>query len=657
MRLTRRRSGLPTLLGIAILAALPTVAQADGVEDLEKLARSSLEDLMKVQVASVSGTPQTRLESPAAVYVITGEDLRRSGHRSLAAALRMVPGMNVSRTGSASWVVGARGLSGSALTATRYLVLVDGRQVYDPLISVTQWDTVDTALEDVDRIEVIRGPGATLWGANAMNGVINILTKPAAETTGTLVQASVGNRESDTTVRYGATTASGDAWRLFGKFGAHDATRLSSTGESRSDAWSSARVGLRYDRETDPRTLVSVFADAYALPRSSEAVRVPVPGANGQFSREVVDADVDGASLMLRINRGWGEESGWRLRAYLDHTRRDRSIFSYSRDTADLDLRLWQVNGRHAWVWGGEWLMNADRTEGTDFASVDPADRRWNQANLFVQDTITLVPNKLFAMVGTKLTWHEFVGLHLQPNLRLWWTPDTRQTVWASLSRPMRTPSRFEENGRLLLRYEDVGAAGEPEVVPRELLGDASLEPEQLLAWELGYRFQPGARSMVEAALFYNDYQRLIEPAPTVYGPWSDEGSGKTWGVELNASAQVTDRWRVEASWSALRVDVDGPVLAFEETASPRRLAQVRSYLELGEATEFNLGWYHTAGVEGIGTPAYNRLDLGLAWRVGERTRLELWGQNLLESAHRESSDTAVPRSVFARMTVQLGGR
>jgi iron complex outermembrane recepter protein len=531
---------------------------------------------------------------------------------------------------------------------------VDGRSIYDRLFSGTLWEAQDFLIEDIDRIEVIRGPGATIWGANAMNGVINILTKPAAETTGTQVQASLGSHDSDATLRVGAFNAQGDAWRLTGKFGWHDDLRLAGGG-SREDAWSSARLGLRYDRHSDERTLVSVFADAYSLPRSSELVRIPVPDADGQFRPEIVDAAVNGGSLMLRINRGWGEDSGWRLRAYLDHNRRDRSIFDYRRESADIDLRQWRVQGRHAWVWGGEWLWTSDRTRGTDFASLSPESRQWSQANLFVQDTISLVPDRLSATVGTKLTWHEFVGVHLQPNLRLTWTPDARQTVWASLSRPMRTPSRFEEDGRLLLGYADAGTPGAPQFVRRELIGDDTLEPEQLLAWELGYRLQPSARAMIEAALFYNDYERLIEPSPTAYGPWLDEARGRTWGVELNASAQVTDRWRLEASWSSLRVDVDGPVLPFEETASPRRLAQARSYFDLGDEAELNVAWYHGSGIENSGVPAYNRFDVGLGWRLGEHARFELWGQNLLDREHRETAGVLVPRGAYARVTVDLG--
>ena len=650
---SRRPAWLAASLLLGLSLATPCVrANEDEQSTLEKLARSSLEELMKVQVTGVAGTPQSRLETPAAVYVITGEDLRRSGHRSLVEALRMVPGMFVGRINSSSWLVGARGLSGSPITATRYLVMVDGRQVYDPLLSVTQWDTVDTSLEDIDRIEVIRGPGATLWGVNAMNGVINIITRPAQETQGTLAQASLGSQDSDATLRHGGATRDGRGWyRAFAKVGWHGDSELVGSGASVVDAWTSARLGLRYDVETDARTLVSVFADAYDHPRAEESVLLPVPGANNQFERVTLDAEANGASLMLRINRGFGEPDGWRLRAYLDQTRRDGTRFAVSRRTADLDWRGWHRSGRHDIVWGGEALWTTDRTEGSSAVAFDPASRSWAQANVFVQDSMTLVDGRLYAMVGSKFTWHEFVGFEVQPNLRLWWTPDSRQTLWASVSRPVRTPSRFEEDGRLVLAYVNFG----PVNVPLQVTGDPDLRPERLLAWELGYRLQPAPRWMLEASLFFNDYQRLIEPAPGIFGAFTDAGTGRTWGVDINASAQVTERWRLEGSWSSLRVDVDGPVYAFEERSSPRQLAQLRSYLDIGERGEFNAAWYHVDEIPQNAIPAYDRLDLGLAWRVGERTRLELWGQNLLEGRHLEASGAQVPRSVFARMTVRLG--
>ena len=377
-----RRLLPPAALAAAVLASAPVAAFDDGKQaTLEKLARSTLEELMQVRVMSVAGTPQSRLATPAAVYVITGEDLRRSGHRNIAEALRMIPGMNVARINSGSWLVGARGLSGSALTATRYLVLMDGRMVYDPLLSATQWDTVDTSLEDVDRIEVIRGPGATLWGANAMNGVINIITRPAEESQGTLVQASLGSQDSDATVRHGAALDDRSWYRVFAKFGWHGDSELLGTGASVVDAWSSARLGLRYDLQSDAHTLVSVFADAYDHPRANESVLLPVAGGNNEFERLTVDGEVNGASLMLRVNHGYGEPAGWRLRAYLDQSHRDGTRFAVARHTADLDLRGWRKAGRHDWVWGAEALWTRDRTEGSSAVSFDPASRSWGQAN------------------------------------------------------------------------------------------------------------------------------------------------------------------------------------------------------------------------------------------------------------------------------------
>ena len=636
------------------LAAMPGAAlAADDPDSLETLARSSLEELMRVRVVGVTGAPQSRLETPAAVYVITREDLRRSGHRSLAEALRMVPGMHVARINASSWLVGARGLSGSALTATRYLVMVDVRLVYDPLLSVTQWDTVDTSFEDIDRIEVIRGPGATLWGANAMNGVINIVTRPAEESLGTRLQLAAGSHDRDATASHGLALGD-DRWlRMFAKVGSHDGSELAGTGAGVMDDWTSARFGLRYDHQRDERTLVSIFADAYDHPRVTESALLPVPGANNQFERSTIDAEVNGASLMLRVNRGFGEPTGWRLRAYVDQARRDGVRFAVSRRTADLDWRNWRTRGRHEWMWGGQYLWTGDRTEGSSAVDFDPASRSWSQANAFVQDTITLADDRLFAMVGSKFTWHEFVGFQVQPNLRLWWTPREDQTLWASVSRPVRMPSRFEEDGRLVLGYVDVGAPT-PVNIPLAVTGDPDLRPEQLVAWELGYRWQPASRWLLEVALFHNDYRRLIEPAPAIFGAFTDAGQGRTWGVDINASAQLTDAWRMEGSWSSLRVDVDGPVFDFEERSSPRQLAQLRSYLDLGPA-ELNLAWYHVDEIPQNAIPAYDRLDVGLAWRVGDSTRLEVWGQNLLEDGHVEASGSLVPRSVYARVTVGLG--
>ncbi|OGT57169.1 MAG: hypothetical protein A3E01_13990 [Gammaproteobacteria bacterium RIFCSPHIGHO2_12_FULL_63_22] len=653
--------GMAAMLGhVPGARANSDVAPSQPDPELERLAKSSLEELMQVKVTTVVGSPQTRIGTPAAVYVISAEDIRRSGHTSIAEALRMVPGMYVGRINSSSWLIGSRGLTGSALTATRYLVLVDGRLVYDPLISSTYWETVDMVLEDIDRIEVIRGPGATLWGTNAMNGVINIVTRTSEDTQGELVQVGVDDSgHSGVNLRHGAALGNHSWYRVWGKFANHRDFELAS-GASVRDEWSSVRAGFRYDRQTDPATLVSLMGDAYTHPVASESVLLPVPGRDRQFERREVNANISGANLLLRINRGFGEASGWRLRLYADHTRRETSRFEVTRQTADIDLRSWtRWGGRHDLMWGAEVLWTRDDVIGGPSIQFDPASRAWHQVNAFIQNTTELVDGTLYAMLGSKFTEHEFVGFNVQPNARIWWTPTPTQTLWASVSRPVRTPSRFEENGTLVLSYADLGAlaGGSPNgvIIPLSVSGSDGLRPEKLVAWELGYRVQPASRWMFEASLFNNDYQRLIEPAATILGSFTDAGTGRTYGAELNASGQLTERWRVEGSYSWLKVRIDGPVYQFEEDSSPRHLAQLRSYLDFGEHAELNAALYYVDRIPQLNIDAYTRLDLGLAWRTGSNLRFELWGQNLLEAKHAQASGALVPRSIQARMTYSLG--
>jgi iron complex outermembrane receptor protein len=648
---------------LALASAAPPAFAADppppDPQDVEKLARSSLEDLMQVKVTTVLGAPQSRLATPAAVYVISGDDLRRSGFRSVVEALRLVPGMYVGRINSSSWLAGTRGLTGSSLTSTRYLVLVDGRQVFDPLLSTTFWDTVDVMLADVDRIEVIRGPGATLWGANAMNGVVNIVTKASQDTQGTLAQLGAGgNGESELDLRHGGRIGEA-SYRVYGKYSRHGAFE-GPTGDSLHDEWSTLRAGFRYDRPMDAETSLILQGEAYTHPLSMESVRLPVPGQDRQFVQVTQDDSVDGGHFMFRLLRGFGSPDGWRLRAYYDRTARDTSRFGVQRDTLDVDFRRWQHwGGRNDLMWGAEYLWTRDRIDNGPVLQFDPDHRAWYQANAFVQNTTELAPDRLWLMVGSKFTYHGFAGFAVQPNLRLWWTPSETQTLWFSVSRPVRFPSRFEEDGALVFSYVDLGVitGGPPNgvIVPIELTGDEHLRPEKLTAWEVGHRLQLPGPWVFETSLFYNDYTRLIEPTPAIFGPFTDAGSGATWGGEFSVSGQVTDRWRLEGSYSLLRTRIDGPVFPFEETGSPRHLGQLRSYLDLGDDVEFNAAWYHVDRVPFVGAPGYDRVDLGLSWQASPTLRLDLWGRNLLEDRHVEASGAQVPRGLYAMATFDFG--
>ena len=661
----RRVAPLALALALASAAFAPAVLAAGGQSgsdprELEKLARSSLEDLMQVKVTTVLGAPQARIATPAAVYVISGEDLRRSGMRTVVEALRMVPGMYVGRINASSWLAGTRGLTGSSLTATRYLVLVDGRQVYDPLISTTFWDTVDVMIEDVDRIEVIRGPGATLWGANAMNGVINVVTRASADTQGTLLQVGAGGSgRAEVDLRHGGHAGADGSYRVWAKyarFGAFEGP----TGASLRDEWSTLRGGFRYDRALDQETTVTLQGEAYTHPKAMESVLLPVPGQDRQFEQVTRDDEIDGGHLLYRVVRGFGAPEGWRLRAYYDRSSRRTARFGVERDTIDLDFRRWQHwGGRHDLMWGAELLWTRDRIDNGPVLQFDPERRGWSQLNAFVQNTTELVPGKLWLMLGSKFTHHGFAGFAVQPNARLWWMPSPDQTLWASVSRPVRFPSRFEEDGALVFSYVDLGAVstGTPNgvIVPIQVTGDEDLRPEKLVAWELGHRIQFAGPWVFETSLFYNDYTRLIEPQPGIFGPFTDAGSGATWGGEFSVSAQLNPHWRVEGSWSLLRTRIEGPVLAFEEEGSPRQLAQLRSYLDLGEDLEFNASVYHVDRVPFVGAGAYTRLDLGFTWRARPGLRLELWGRNLLHARHEEASGAQVPRTVFAMATFDLG--
>lgn len=640
----------------------PVAAAPDEPADqaLKQLANMSLEELMKTPVVSVAGRPEARMASPAALTVITAEDVRRSGARSIAEALRLVPGMYVGRINSSSWVVGARGLTGTSLTATRYLVLVDGRLVYDPLISTTFWDTVDVPLPDLDRIEVVRGPGATLWGVNAMNGVVNIITRRAADTQGALVEAGVGsNGEHGVLLRYGGQRDEQTYWRAWGKYSAHGDFEVAN-GNSLDDDWSTLRAGFRVDGALSSKVKYTLQGDAYTHPKAMASVRLPVPGAHQQFVQSEEDDTVDGANVLFRALSGFEGERGWMVRAYLDHTRRDNSRYGAQRDTFDLEYRRWLPwAGRNTLVWGLQYDDTRDRVENGPVLQFEPESRRWSTLNLFLQNTTELVDERLFAMVGTKLTQHSFVGFETQPSARIWWTPSTRQTVWAAVSRPIRVPSRFEEDGLLVFSYADQGllsgGAANGNILALGLAGDEDLRPEKLLAWEAGHRIQAGARWVLETSVFYNDYQRLIGVPPTILGTFNDAGSGATWGGEFNASVQATDRWKLQGSYSLLRTRIDGPVYQFEETGTPESLAQLHSWFDATANLEINASLYRVGKVPLTAIPAYTRADLGLTWRVRPGIEFSLWGRNLLHGAHREASGAEVPRGIYAQ--VVLGAR
>jgi iron complex outermembrane receptor protein len=431
----------PLWRGILLTSLLPVTAAAQGVgTDKEAHAlEMSLEELLDVQVTSVSKRPQSLSDAAAAVFVITNEDLRRSGVRNIPDALRMVPGINVARIGSNKWAVTARGFNGRF--ANKLLVLVDGRTVYSPTFSGVYWEALDLMLEDVERIEVIRGPGATLWGANAVNGVINIITRHAADSQRGLVSAGVGSEERGfAAARYGARLAEGTYGRLYAKAFERDAFAFPG-GRGAGDGWQALRGGFRVDSQFSGQDGLTLEGDIHSADIDQQIV---LPQLAAPFVRQVADtASVAQGNIMVRWDHTASADSGWTLQAYYDHFARDEVFLDERRDTFDLELTYRVVSDRlHSVVWGSGYRLTRDEFDPTPIVDVVPDSRTDQLFSAFVQDQIELVDDRLWLTLGSKFEHNDYTGFELQPSARLGWTLDARNKLWASISRAVRTPSR-----------------------------------------------------------------------------------------------------------------------------------------------------------------------------------------------------------------------
>jgi len=638
------RHRLAALACAALVGGTPQARAAMTDSEARRLAELSLEDLMQVEVTSVAGTAQSKLAAPAAVTVLTAEDIRRAGHRTLAEALRLVPGMYVGRINASSWLVGSRGMAASAITANRYLVLIDGRIAHDPLLSTTFWDSADRLVDDIERIEVIRGPGATLWGQNAMNGVISVITRDARDTVGTVARVGAGeDLRTLASLRHGAGDADG-AWRVWAKYTRHGDFQ-NAAGQSIQDQWSALQGGLRIDRRVR-NVEVTALAEGFTLPTAHYAVQLPVPGGQQQTQRASGHSDVDGGHLLLRLRQDDGAGNGWSLQGYHDRSHRMDARLDAERESNNLDFRQWRRwSPRHESIWGLQYDRTADEVGPSPVLQFDPPARSIDSFNGFFQHTVELSDERAWLMAGSKITHHDFTGTHAQPSLRAWWTPSAEQTLWLAVSRPVRVPSRFEENGRLVFAY--LGN------VPVALAGDARLPVEKLLSWEAGHRWQATPRLALDSALFYNDYQRLVSVPPNIFGTLGSDATGTVYGMDVSATFQATADWRLEGSLSWLHTDIRGPVLQFDETGSPQRLGQLHSTWRFAGDWELHGAVYHVGAIPRLAIGGYERVDLGLTYFAGD-TEWTLWGQNLTDPGHPEASGAEVPRSLYAQVTLRL---
>lgn len=640
-------------------------------QQLLDLAKLSFEELLAVEVVSASKKAEKLFEAATAIYVITREDIRRSGVTSIPEALRMVPGMEVAHIDANKWAVTARGFND--LFANKLLVLIDGRSVYTPLFSGVFWEAQDVLMEDVERIEVIRGPGATLWGANAVNGIINILTRSAKDTQGGVVVTGLGSEERGSgRVRYGDTLGEDAYYRVYAKYALRDGF-VDASGEEASDRWRVLQGGFRMDWQMSARDALTIQGDVYGgevgqTYRINDSLESP-------YTRTLdVDVPIAGGDLLGRWNRRFSDASDMTLQLYYDRMEREDVVIEGYLHKLDLDLQYRLGMGMHQEiVCGLGYRFMSDELKGSFAMSVSPESRTHGLISGFLQDEIALVDDRFRVTLGAKLEYNEYTGLEVQPNVRALWMPYDQHAFWGSISRAIRTPSRVEEDMRAVRQVLPPNPSAPDVPTALVVFGSREFESEELLAFELGYRVHPTDRASLDLATFCNVYDELltIEPgAPfrvnvppehwVVPLAMDNKMKATAWGAELSSDAQILDRWRLRANYTYLRVEsrlYRGSQYTAERTwegVSPRHQWSLRSSLDLPGGLALDLGARYVDDLPYIDVESYAAFDIRLGWRPIGALEVSLVGQNLFEEHHLEfraphtpAVSTEVERGVY----------
>ena len=634
--------------------------------DIEQLARTDVVvPSMDVEVTSVTRTEGTVGQSPTAIFVITPEMIRRSGATCIPEVLRMVPGLEVARINSDVWAISSRGFNDRF--ANKLLVQIDGRSIYTPIFSGVFWEANHVMLQDVERIEVIRGPGATVWGANAVNGVINIVTKSAEDTQGLLFSGIAGTEErGQTNFRYGGTTRCGVNWRVYGT--QFDRDRGTLPGQQAFDDWRAKQAGFRMDWQPTQCDSVTVQGDLFDTDAgySSEYQFTTEP-----YTRRIIeDVRFRGGNLLTRWARDLGEDRGWTAQLYYDRFEHRFFPLRENTDTIDVDFQYeFPLGPRHKFVCGCEYRYRKIRTDGSFSDSFDPSDRDLDLFSYFVQDQVTLSPDRLFLTVGSKFEHNEFTGFEFQPTCRLLWAPDKRRAAWAAISRAVRTPSLRDDS--LIYPFANF-LVGPPPPLYLRFVGNSALQSEEMMAYEMGYRAQPTDRFFWDLSVFFNKYENLqlwVPTSPFPVPPYWDfmaenAMDGESYGFELSATREITPCWRVTGNYSYLQMQLHTDVPGGEaaEGTSPNHQVYLRSSWDLACHLEFDMTLRYVDSLQSAGlagplvVPSYTAMDLRLGWRPSECFEAAVVGQNLLDSHHFESFGadtpaTEVDRGVYATVT------
>ncbi len=614
---------------LRLLACTLCVCAAPAWSTVHDLADLSLEELAGLEVTSVSRRGEPLSAAPASIYVITGDAIRRSGATSLPEALRLAPNLQVARVDATQYAISARGFNNAI--GNKLLVLIDGRTVYTPFFSGVFWDQQDVLLEDVERIEVISGPGATLWGANAVNGVINILTRPSADTQGTLVAGGGGNRGRGLALRHGLALGAHGHLRLYARTTHVDHTETAA-GTALRDENEHHQAGLRADW--------SQGADRLTLQGDVYRMRAQHRGFFGPL--ELTPVEGSGANLLGRWTRRLDGGAELRVQAYVDHTERDDAATYRPRaDLFDLEIQHALRSGRHRVVWGGGYRQSRDEIERGLFFGFEPASRRLRWGNLFVQDEYSIT-DSLSLTAGLKFEHNDYTGVETLPNLRLAWRPDAGQLVWGAYSRAVRAPARLDRDLRL------------PPTPPYIIAGGPDFRSEVADVLELGYRLQIAADWSATATAFLTDWRHLRSGQPPPDAQVQNMIEGRTWGLEGWASWQMRPAVRLSAGFTTLRKDL-GLQPGSTDPVGPANLGDdpsfqwtLRAAVQPADRQELDVSVRRMGALPHAQVPAYTAVDLRYGWHLRPGLELSVVARNLFDPSHAEFGD-APGRSEFAR--------
>ncbi|HEU5289318.1 MAG TPA: TonB-dependent receptor [Cyclobacteriaceae bacterium] len=660
---------LPLLFSSFSYLLLPAQNQEE-VSSTDKLKKLSIEELLEQEVSSVSKREEKLSETASSIQVLTSEDIRRSGATCIPEALRWVANLHVAQKNSHDWAISARGFNTDL--ANKLLVLIDGRTVYTPLFSGVFWDRQDYLLEDIDRIEVISGPGSTLWGSNAVNGVINIITKKASETKGFYVEAGGGTQlRGFAGLRYGGTIGTNGSFRVYGKYTDRD-DAVFPNGEDASDAWNIGQAGFRIDTRFSEKDQFTFQGDFY-----NEEVGLSTGG----------ETDVYGGNLLSRWTRSFSEHSSLRVQLYYDHTYFNQPVpestnengslvFSPAGklkddlDTYDFELQHnFNLGNRNSIVWGLGYRRTHDEVKNAPGLAFSPDVLDRDLFNVFIQDEIKVI-DKLFLTLGTKVEHNDYTGFEYSPSTRLQWNLTTKQTLWAAVSRAVRIPSRIDRHVRI--PTPGLSFLG----IDNLLVGGENFKSETVIAYELGYRSQIGSKVSGSLSSFYNVYDRIrstSESPPDMFGftfPFYYENNleAETYGLELNITWQALNWWRLRGGYSLLEEDVrikedkEDFNNSLNETADPQNRFMLRSSMNLPGNLEFDMSFrwidafqFNSSGVADT-VSAYSELDIRLAWQPTRSIEISITGQNLLSNHHAEyvisnpNPRAEIERSVYGKV-------